>query len=115
MAPNNILDPFLVNMFPHMPPHQQRQGVDILKAKCTEIEGAGSIDAQLTLMGHSLANDLPEDKRKALVAGGLDQCYWQLSQFLRVRTPYPPSHPKHSLLASCSIPPLHESKKRHLI
>ena len=85
MAAPNILDPKFVNIFPHMPPEHQRQGVDILKAKCTEIEDAGSLDAQLDLMGQSNAKSLPEDQRKVIVAGGLDQCYWQLTKFLRVR------------------------------
>lgn len=85
MAANNILDSHFVNIFPHMPPEHQRQGVDILKAKCTEIEGAGSINAQLAMMGHPDAASRPEDERKAMVAGGLDQCYWQLTKFLRVR------------------------------
>lgn len=85
MAANNILDPHFVNIFPHMPPQHQREGVDILKAKCTEFEDAGSTDAQLAMMGHSNVSSLPEDERKAMVASGLDQCYWQLTMFLRVR------------------------------
>ena len=85
-APNNILDPHLVNIFPHMQPEHQRQGVEILKVKCTEIEGAGSLDAQLALMDQADAKSRPEDERKAIVAGGLDQCYWQLTMFLRVRS-----------------------------
>jgi hypothetical protein len=85
MAPNNILDPHFVDIFPQMPPQHQRQGVDILKAECTKIEDAGSTDAQLTMMGHSEFASLPEDERKAMVAAGLDQCYWQLTKFLRVR------------------------------
>jgi hypothetical protein len=84
MPPNNILDPYFVEIFPHIPPDQQCIGVDTLKAKCAEIEGAGSTDAQLAMMGHSDVVDLPEDKRKAIVAGGLDQMYWQLARFLRV-------------------------------
>ena len=93
MAAPNILDPQLVNIFPHMPPEHQRQGVDILKNKCTEIENAGSLDAQLALMGNPDGKSLPEEKLKAMVAGGLDQLYWQLTKFLRVRhhaliTPY---------------------------
>jgi hypothetical protein len=84
MAQNNILDPYFVKMFPHMPPDQQRIGVDILKTRCAEIEGASSTDAQLAIMGQEDAINLPEEKRKAIVADGLDQCYWQLSKFLRV-------------------------------
>ena len=68
-----------------MPPEHQRQGIDILKDQCTKIEGAGSTNAQLAMMGHSDPTSLPEDKRKAIVAAGLDQCYWQLTKFLRVR------------------------------
>ncbi|KAM6494606.1 hypothetical protein JOM56_009229 [Amanita muscaria] len=83
----NILDPYLANIYPQIPPEQQRQGVDVLKAKCTAIEGAGSTEAQLAMMGQSDAISLPEDKRRAIVAGGLDQCYWQLSMFLRYSTP----------------------------
>ena len=90
MAANNILDPHLVNIFSDMPPQHQRQGVDILKAKCTEIESAGSLDAQLALMGQPDAKSLPENTRKAMVAGGLDQCYWQMAMFLRVRHCTPP-------------------------
>lgn len=85
MSANNILDPHFVKIFPQMPPQHQRQGVDMLKAKCTEIEGAGSTDAQLAMMGHSDAASRPEDERKAMVAAGLDQCYWQLTKFLRER------------------------------
>jgi hypothetical protein len=100
MAQNNILDPHFVDIFPHMPPEQQRQGVDILKVECTKIEDAGSMDAQLAMMGQSDAASLPEDERKAIVAAGLDQCYWQLTKFLREQllASYHPSHPKHSLL-----------------
>jgi hypothetical protein len=85
MAPPNILDPYFVKIFPNLPPQEQCTGVDTLKAKCTEIEGAGSTDAQLAIMGQD-ASSLPENERKAIVAVGLDQCYWQLSQFLRVST-----------------------------
>ena len=93
MAPNNILDPYFVEIFPHMPPHEQQQGVDILKANCTKIEDAGSTEAQMTMMGHLDAMTLPEDERKAIVAAGLDQCYWQLSKFLRVSNhPLPTLH-----------------------
>jgi len=86
-TPNNILHPNFVTIFPQLPPEHQRQGVDILKAKFTEIEVADSVDAQLALMGRSDAKSLPEDKRKAIVATGLDQCYWQLTKFLRYSTP----------------------------
>jgi hypothetical protein len=85
MALKNILDSHFVEIFPHMPPEHQRQGVDILKAECTKIEGAGSMDAKLAMMGHSNTTSLPENERKAIVAAGLDQCYWQLTKFLRVR------------------------------
>ena len=86
MAPPNILDPYFVKIFPHLPPQEQRSGVDTLKAKCTEIEDAGSTDAQLAMMGQKDDCSLSENERKAIVAAGLDQCYWQLSQFLRVST-----------------------------
>jgi hypothetical protein len=105
MASNNILDPYFVNIFPHISPQQQREGVDLLKAKCTEVEGAGSTDAQLTMMGHLDAIALPENERKAIVAAGLDQCYWQLSKFLRVSNHALLLRPKHSLFLSCSIQP----------
>ena len=85
MASPNILDPKLVSVFPQIPPEQQRQAVDILKAKFTEIEVAGSSEAQLALMGHPNAKSLTEDQRKTMVAIGLDNCYWQLTKFLRVR------------------------------
>jgi hypothetical protein len=83
---DNILDPHFVQLFPHMLPIHQRQGVDILKAECAKIEGAGSVVEQLTKMGHAdaISESLSEDKLKSMVAAGLDQCYWQLSQFLRV-------------------------------
>jgi hypothetical protein len=60
-----------------MPQEYQNQGVDHFKAECTKIEGAGSFDAQLTLRRLVL--------RMAIVAAGLDQCYRQLTKFLRVR------------------------------
>jgi hypothetical protein len=118
MAAPNILDPNLVYIFPQMPPEHQRQGVDILTAKCTEIEGAGSVDAKLALMGQSESDNksLTEDQRKALVAGGLDQCYWQLTMFLRVRhscIPTTIASKSTHLYVSCSIQTLHASKKRH--
>ena len=83
MASNNILDDRFVGMYPHMPQEHQRQGVDILKAECAKIESA-ELNAQLTMMGHTDAASRPEDERKAIVAAGLDQCYWQLTKFLRV-------------------------------
>jgi hypothetical protein len=99
MVQNNILDPHFVDIFPHMPPEQQRQGVDILKVECTKIEGAGSIDAQLAMMGQSDATSLPEDERKAIVVAGLDQCYWQLTKFLRV--------------SNYSLPTIHRTQSTH--
>ena len=42
MAAPNILDPHYVNIFPHMSPQQQRQGIVILKAEFTKIVDAGS-------------------------------------------------------------------------
>ena len=81
----DILDPKFVKIFPQLPPDQQRQAVDHLKAKFTEIENAGSTEAQLALMGHPNPKSLPEDQRKTKVAIGLDNCYWQFSKFLRVR------------------------------
>ena len=113
MAGKNILDPYFVEIFPHMPPLQQRTGVDILKDKCAEIEGAGSTDAQLAMIGQADAINLPEDRRKAIVAGGLDQCYWQLVKFLRVSPPLWVH--KHSFLISCSILPLRGLEKQHPI
>ena len=102
MAPSNILDPHFVDIFPHISPQQQREGVDLLKAKCTKIEGAGSTDEQLTMMGHLDAIALPEDERKAIVAAGLDQCYWQLSKFLRVNNhALPTLHCVQSTYFSC--------------
>jgi len=92
MAPN-ILDPYFVELYPHLPPEQQRSGVDMLKAKCAEIVGAGSTEEQLVIMGQADAVTLPEDKRKAIVAGGLDQCYWQLVKFLRVGNHTVPHEP----------------------
>ena len=85
MATHNILDSHFVDIFPYMPPEHQRQGVDILKAECTKIEGAGSTDAQLAMLGRLDTSSLPEDERKNIVAAGLDLCYWQLTKFLRVR------------------------------
>jgi hypothetical protein len=102
MAAPNILDPRFVNSYSQMRPEHQRQGVDILKAKCAEIEAAGSLDAKLDLMGHANDKSLPEDQRKYLVAGGLDQCYWQLTKFLRVRQ-------------SCYSPPFLKKKVTHLL
>jgi len=87
MAPSSILDPHIVQIFPGMPPQQQRMGIDILRAKCAEIEGAGSTDAQLAMMGQQDVLTHPEDERKKMVAEGLDQCYWQLTKFLRYSTP----------------------------
>lgn len=86
MASNNILDLYFVQIFPHMPPVHQREGIDILKAECAKIEGAGSVDEQLAKMGQSdvTCEFIPEDKHKAMVAIGLDQCYWQLCQFLHM-------------------------------
>jgi hypothetical protein len=84
MAPSNMLDPYYVEIFPHMHPNQQRIGVDTIRAKCAEIEGAGSTDAQLVLMGQQNALSLPEE-RMAIVASGLsDQCYWELTKYLRM-------------------------------
>ena len=83
MAAKNILDPQFVNIFPQMPQEYQRQGVDHLKAECTKIESA-ELDAQLTMMGFPDVASRPENERKAIVAAGLDQCYWQLTKFLRV-------------------------------
>jgi len=87
MAANNILDSHFVKMYPHITPQQQREGVDTLKAECTKIEGVGSTDAQLAMMGQSDVTSRTEDERKAMVAAGLDQCYWQLTMFLRYSTP----------------------------
>ena len=115
MAAPNILDQQFVGIFSRMPPEHQRQGVDILKAKCAEIEGAGSLDAQLALMGRSDTASLPEDERKAMVACGLDQCYWQLTEFLRVKH-YALTLPLFAskaltFLVSCSIQLLHGHRR----
>ncbi|KAM6494819.1 hypothetical protein JOM56_009442 [Amanita muscaria] len=83
----NILDPCLAQVCSQLPPEHQRQLVDVLKAKCTDIEGASSTEAQLAMIGQSDSISLPEDKRRAIVASGLDQCRWQLCMFLRYSTP----------------------------
>ena len=111
MAAPNILDPQLVNIFPHMPPEHQRQGVDILKNKCTEIENAGSLDAQLALMGNPDGKSLPEEKlngggwiRSAILAT------YQVPSCETSCAHYPPIASK---ALTCSIQLLHASKKQH--
>ena len=99
--PKNILDPYFIDLIPHLPPQQQHEGVDILKSKCAEIELealVGSTNAQLELMGQGDAASLPEEEHKKIVASGLDQLYWQLTKFLCVSIPLlPPIQPQRSL------------------